>query len=59
MTSIGTTCRERDIGHAIDSAIEAGAEVFFIDASWYAAPESSWGKTVDDWDVSLQHFPKV
>ena len=46
------------LNHAIDSAIEAGAEVFFIDASWYAAPESSWWKTVGDWDVSLQRFPQ-
>ena len=45
------------LNHAIDSAIEAGAEVFFIDASWYADPEANWWKTVGDWDVSLKRFP--
>ncbi len=43
--------------HAIDAAIEVGAEVFFIDASWYAAPAGDWWKTVGDWSVSRQRFP--
>jgi alpha-galactosidase len=43
--------------HAIDAAIEVGAEVFFIDASWYAAPGGDWWKTVGDWSVSRQRFP--
>ena len=46
------------LNHAIDTAAEVGAEVFFIDASWYAAPGSSWWKTVGDWDVNLQRFPQ-
>ncbi|MBV9676790.1 MAG: alpha-galactosidase, partial [Acidobacteriaceae bacterium] len=44
--------------HAIDVAAEAGAEVFFIDASWYAPPGGSWWKTVGDWSVDLKRFPE-
>lgn len=46
------------VNHAIDAAAAVGAEVFFIDASWYAAPKSDWWRTVGDWDVSLQRFPQ-
>ncbi len=45
------------VNHAIDAAIEAGAEVFFIDASWYATPGGDWWKTVGDWSVNRQRFP--
>jgi len=45
------------LNHAIDSAIEGGAEVFFIDASWYAAPHGNWWSTVGDWEVNRQRFP--
>jgi alpha-galactosidase len=34
-----------------------GAEVFFIDASWYAPPRSDWWNTVGDWEVGSR-FPK-
>jgi alpha-galactosidase len=44
--------------HSIDAAAEGGAEVFFIDASWYAAPFSNWWKTVGDWNVDLKRFPE-
>jgi alpha-galactosidase len=44
--------------HSIDAAAEGGAEVFFIDASWYAAPYSNWWKTVGDWNVDLKRFPE-
>jgi alpha-galactosidase len=43
--------------HAIDAAAEVGAEIFFIDASWYAAPGSDWWATVGDWDVDPKRFP--
>ena len=43
--------------HAIEAASQVGAEVFFIDASWYAAPSANWWTTVGDWDVSLERFP--
>ena len=43
--------------HAIDSAAEVGAEVFFVDASWYAPPRSNWWSTVGDWEVSRARFP--
>ena len=46
------------LNHAIDAAIEIGAEVFFIDASWYAAPGGDWWKTVGDWSVDKQRFPQ-
>ena len=46
------------VNHAIDIAAEVGAEVFFIDASWYAKPGSNWWKTVGDWDVDTQRFPE-
>jgi alpha-galactosidase len=44
--------------HAIDCAGEMGAEVFFIDASWYAAPDSNWWDTVGDWEVNRERFPE-
>ena len=46
------------LNHAIDAAIEMGAEVFFIDASWYAKPGGDWWKTVGDWNVDMQRFPQ-
>jgi len=46
------------VEHAIDEAAEIGAEVFFIDASWYAAPHSSWWTTVGDWNENRERFPK-
>lgn len=45
------------VNHAIDAAIEVGAEVFFIDASWYAKPGANWWKTVGNWSVDRQRFP--
>ncbi len=42
--------------HAIDAAAEFGAEVFFIDASWYAKPGGNWWSTVGDWEVNLERF---
>jgi alpha-galactosidase len=44
--------------HAIDSAADVGAEVFFIDASWYARPNSHWWRTVGDWTVDRERFPE-
>ncbi|MEW6750327.1 MAG: alpha-galactosidase [Candidatus Latescibacterota bacterium] len=44
--------------HAIDAAAEVGAEVFFIDASWYAPPGGNWWSTVGDWQVDRQRFPE-
>lgn len=44
--------------HNIDAAADIGAEVFFIDASWYAPPHSHWWTTVGDWQVDPQRFPK-
>ncbi len=43
--------------HAIENAGKMGAEVFFIDASWYAPPYGEWWSTVGDWQVDLQRFP--
>ncbi len=46
-----------EVHHAIDAGADVGAEVFFIDASWYAPPKSDWWSTVGDWDVDLTRFP--
>ncbi len=45
------------VNHAIDTAADVGAEVFFVDASWYAPPGGNWWKTVGDWTVNRQRFP--
>ena len=42
----------------IENAAALGAEVFFIDASWYAPPHSNWWSTVGDWDVDRDRFPE-
>jgi alpha-galactosidase len=47
-----------EANHAIDAAAEVGAEVFFIDASWYAKPNGDWWTTVGDWNVDRQRFPQ-
>jgi alpha-galactosidase len=47
-----------EVNHAIDSAAQVGAEVFFIDASWYAPPKGNWWTTVGDWNVDRQRFPQ-
>jgi len=44
------------VEHAIDCAAEFGAEVFFIDAGWYAPPHTDWGAS-GDWNVDLKRFP--
>jgi alpha-galactosidase len=41
----------------IEAAAGVGAELFFIDASWYAAPGRGWWDTVGDWTVSRERFP--
>jgi alpha-galactosidase len=43
--------------HSIEAASDVGAEVFFIDASWYAPPHSHWWTTVGDWHVDPARFP--
>ncbi len=42
--------------HEIETAASFGAELFFIDASWYAPPKSNWYATVGDWQVGSR-FP--
>jgi alpha-galactosidase len=42
--------------HEIETAASLGAEVFFIDAGWYAADVAEWYHRVGDWDVSLERF---
>jgi alpha-galactosidase len=44
--------------HAIDVATQIGAEVFFIDASWYAPPNSDWWRMVGDWTPNRKRFPE-
>ncbi len=43
--------------HAIDGAADAGAELFFIDATWYTRPGGNWFSTVGDWEVDRERFP--
>lgn len=43
--------------HSLNVAGETGAEVFFIDASWYAPPGASWWSTVGDWEVYPERYP--
>jgi alpha-galactosidase len=47
-----------EVYHAIDGAAAVGAEVFFIDASWYAKPKGNWWNTVGDWNVDRERFPQ-
>jgi alpha-galactosidase len=44
--------------HAIDAAADFGAEVFFVDASWYAPPGGNWWSTVGDWEANRERFPE-
>ena len=44
------------VHQAISTAAQFGAEVFFIDASWYSDTGTTWGETVGDWDVG-NRFP--
>jgi len=39
------------VHHCIDIGADVGAEVFFIDAGWYANKNTSWATTVGDWNV--------
>lgn len=41
----------------LDIAAELGAEVFFIDASWYTPPFGNWYDTCGDWEVDRKRFP--
>jgi alpha-galactosidase len=42
----------------MERAAAVGAEVFFIDASWYTPPGGNWYTTVGDWQVDRQRFPE-
>jgi alpha-galactosidase len=41
----------------IDAAAEAGAEVYCIDAGWFAAPGQRWSSTLGNWDPNPERFP--
>src|SRR6185295_3252007 len=45
------------INHELDVAESFGAELFFVDASWYSALNSRWWNTVGDWEVGSR-FPE-
>jgi len=47
-----------EVLHAIDVAADFGAEVFFVDASWYAKPRGNWWSTVGDWQENRERFPE-
>lgn len=40
----------------IDAAAEAGAEVFCIDAGWFASKAQNWGIGIGDWNSSADRF---
>ena len=46
-----------EVVHAIEAAADFGAELFFIDATWYAPPRGNWFSTVGDWEVNRDRFP--
>ncbi len=51
---------EELVFHEIDTLSEVGAELFFIDASWYSPPndeDHNWHNTVGDWEISTKRFP--
>jgi alpha-galactosidase len=41
-----------------DAAATAGAEVYCIDAGWFAAPGQQWSSTLGHWDPDPQRFPR-
>jgi alpha-galactosidase len=43
----------------VDVATDIGAEVFFIDASWYSPPDetSRWFARVGDWEANADRYP--
>jgi alpha-galactosidase len=42
----------------IDAAAAAGAEVYCIDAGWFAAPGQRWSSTLGHWDPDPERFPR-
>ncbi|MCE5198647.1 MAG: alpha-galactosidase [Armatimonadota bacterium] len=48
---------EQEVFHAIDVAAEMGADLLFIDASWYAKPFGDWYSTAGDWNPNTERFP--
>ncbi|MHB1294178.1 MAG: alpha-galactosidase [Anaerolineae bacterium] len=44
--------------HDMEACAKLGCELFFIDASWYARPNSHWWSTVGDWEVDRERFPE-
>jgi len=47
-----------EIMHNLEIASAIGAEVFFLDAEWYAPPGGNWWASVGDWQVDRQRFPQ-
>ncbi|MHB1296293.1 MAG: alpha-galactosidase, partial [Anaerolineae bacterium] len=44
--------------HDLELCADLGCELFWVDASWYGAPNSHWWSTVGDWEVSRERFPE-
>ncbi|TRW17774.1 glycoside hydrolase family 36 protein [Glacieibacterium frigidum] len=42
----------------VDEAAALGAEVYCIDAGWYAKPGERWSFTLGDWSVNRDRFPR-
>lgn len=41
---------EEALRHEVDVAAKTGAEIFIIDAGWYADKNTAWASTVGDWN---------
>ncbi len=42
----------------IEAASKIGAEIFLMDAGWYAAPGEDWWPTVGEWQPNPERFPR-
>ena len=42
----------------IDMAARMGAEVFILDAGWYAELDGTWWETVGEWQINKERFPQ-
>lgn len=49
---------EAIVHQQIEASASLGAEVFFLDASWYTPPNGSWYDTVGDWEVDRERYPQ-
>lgn len=56
MNSLWGNPNEEKLLPLIDSAAEAGAEVFCIDAGWFMPQSKNWEQSLGDWNPSSDRF---